>query len=363
MRAEKDAAEVPGDTAGGLPWAGREQLMIETLEEGLTQLYRDRVRVRAIRDKELGKSSSFAIYRIDAQLESGVVLPTIFKDLNSLQQQHGAQELRGLELERSRREIWAYRRVLPRLALGTPDLYGFRWEPRRGNLWLFLEDVGPHRIGHRLDLALYEQAAAWAGRFHEATAKAWDDEQLLRFDQAHYERQGRRLEAYLERIAAADRPLVEHALARYGELVKLVDRLPQSLIHGEFFGKNVMIRPGPAKNALAVVDWETLATGPQYVDLVSISAGRWTWIERMVMRRAYFEARRSAAGRPPVHPPAREDAAWKHFNDEVDIVAVLQAVAWLGFWLSSDVKDRKYASRVSRWLSEVRLAMERDVMA
>jgi hypothetical protein len=58
-----------------------------------------------------------------------------------------------------------------------------------------------------------------------------------------------------------------------------------------------------------------------------------------------------------------EDAAWKRFNDEVDIVAVLQAVAWLGFWLSSDVEDRKYVSRVSRWLSEVRLAMERDVMA
>ena len=255
MRAEKDATEVPGATAGGrvVPWAGREQLMIETLEEGLTQLYRDRVRVRAIRDKELGKSSSFAIYRIDAQLESGVVLPTIFKNLNPLQQQHGAQDLRGLELERSRREIWAYSHVLPRLALGTPDLYGFRWEPRRGNLWLFC--------------------------------------------------------------------------------------------------------------ALAVVDWETLATGPQYVDLVSISAGSWTLIERMVMRRAYFEARRSAAGRSPVHSPAPEDAAWKHFNDEVDIVAVLQAVAWLGFWLSSDVKDRKYASRVSRWLSEVRLAMERDVMA
>jgi hypothetical protein len=103
--------------------------------------------------------------------------------------------------------------------------------------------VGPHRIGHRLDLALYEQAAAWAGGFHAATAETWDDEQLLRFDQAHYERQGRHLETYLERIAAADRPLVEHALARYSELVKLVDRLPQSLIHGEFFGKNVMIRP------------------------------------------------------------------------------------------------------------------------
>jgi aminoglycoside phosphotransferase (APT) family kinase protein len=120
----------------------------------------------------------------------------------------------------------------------------------------------------------------------------------------------------------------------------------------------VLIRPDRATNAIAVVDWETAATGPQYVDLVSISAGRWTRSQRMAMRRAYFEARH-----PPALSPAADDADWNSFNEEVDIVAVLQAVSWLGFWVSSDAQDAKYASRVSRWIRELRLTMGEDVLA
>jgi hypothetical protein len=326
--------------------------MVETLEEGLSRLSGQRVQVQSIREKEFGKGTSFAIHRIDVQLESGAVLPAIFKDLNPLRQQQTAKHIRGLELGRSRREIWMYREVLPSVALGTPQLYGHRWEPKRGNLWLFIEDVGPHRLGHRLDLGLFEQAAAWAGRFHDATTGMSSDERLLRLDRAHYERQGRHLEACQERIVAENRPLVERALARCGELVHLIDGLPHGLIHGEFFGKNVLIRPDRAMGAIAVVDWETAATGPQYVDLVSISAGRWTRSQRMAMRRAYFKARHQ-----PAHSPAADDADWDRFNEEVDIVAVLQAVSWLGFWVSSDAKDGKYVSRVSRWIRELRLTI------
>src|SRR6266545_1515654 len=169
MRQDKGTVELP-DPIGGtaLRRASRRQLMVETLEEGLSQLSGQRVEVQSIRGKEFGKGTSFAIYRIDVQLESGDVLPTVFKDLNPLRQQQTAKRIRRLELGRSRREIWMYREVLPQAVLGTPQLYGYRWEPKRGNLWLFIEDVGPHRLGHRLDLALFEQAAAWAGRFHEA---------------------------------------------------------------------------------------------------------------------------------------------------------------------------------------------------
>jgi hypothetical protein len=328
--------------------------MIETLEEGLTQLFGARVRVRSIQAKELGKSTSFAIHRLDVQLESGDVLPVVFKDLNPLRQLQNAKHLRPLELGRSRRELWMYRHILPGLALGTPRLYGYRWEPKRGNLWLLVEDCGPHRLGHRLDLALYEQAAAWVARFHAAAAGTSGDGRLLRYDRAHYERRSRHLEACLERIAEEHRPLVERALARHATLVQLVDGLPHGMIHGEFFGKNVLVRRGRTTDAIAVIDWETTATGPQYVDLVSISAGRWTRSHRMAMRRAYFDARRSRVG---------AGAGWRRFNEEVDIVAVLQAVSWLGFWVGSDADDPKYATHVSRWLRELGTTMGEDVSA
>ena len=57
--------------------------MIETLEEGLSHVSGDRVQVRSIRAKELGKSTSFTIHRVDVQLESGDVLPVVFKDLSN----------------------------------------------------------------------------------------------------------------------------------------------------------------------------------------------------------------------------------------------------------------------------------------
>jgi hypothetical protein len=334
--------------------ASRGQLMIETLEEGLSQLSGDRVRVRSIHPKELRKSGSFAIHRLDVQLESGDVLPVVFKDLNPLRQFQNAKRIRRLELGRSRRELWMYRHVLPGLALGTPRLYGYRWEPKRGNLWLFVEDAGPHRLGHGGDLALFEQAAAWVGRFHAATTGTWSDERLLRYDRAHYERRGRDLEGCLERIAEENRPLVERALARYGTLVQLVDGLPHGMIHGEFFGPNVLVRRDRTTDAIAVIDWETAATGPQYVDLVSISAGRWTRSQRMAMRRAYFDAR---------HSPGAVGVDWRGFNEEVDIVAILQAVSWLGFWVGRDTNDTRYASHVSRWMRELRTTMGEDVSA
>jgi Phosphotransferase enzyme family len=364
MRHNNDAIEVSRPLTGGSGRGrvSRGQLMIETLEDGLSQLSRDRVRVRSIRANELGKSTSFAIHRVDVQLESGDVLHVIFKDLNPLRQRENAKRIRRLELGRSRREIWMYQHVLPRLVLGTPRLYGCRWEPKQGNLWLFVEDVGRHRLdgqhiaggGSATRLALFEQAAAWVGRFHAATAGLPDDERLLRYDRAHYERWGMHLGACLGRIAEESRPLVERALARHGTLVKLVDDLPHGMIHGEFFGKNVLARHDQSTDAIAVVDWETAGTGPQYVDIVSISAGHWARNERMAMRRAYFDARYS---------PDAVGAGWRRFNEEADIVAILQAVSWLGYWVGSDTSDPRYARHVSRWMRELRTALGDDAPA
>lgn len=137
-------------------------------------------------------------------------------------------------------------------------------------------------------------------------------------------------------------------------MVQLVGGLPHGMIHGEFFGKNVLVRRDRTTDAIAVIDWETAATGPQYVDLVSISAGRWTRNQRMAMRRAYFDAR---------HASVAVGDDWRRFNQGVDIVAILQAVSWLSFGVGSDSNDPKYASHVTRWIRELRTTMDEDAWA
>lgn len=332
--------------------ADRGQLMIETLEEGLSRLSGERLRVRSLCDKGFTRGTSFAIQRLDVELDSADVLPVTFKDLNPLRQLPAAKDVRRLELGRSRREIWMYQDVLPRLGLGTPQLYGHRWEPERGHLWLFMEDVGRHRLGHRLDLDWYERAAAWTATFHRATANHRSDPRLLRVNAALYEARGRHLASMLDRIADGNLPLVKGVLDRYAELVRLAESLPRGMIHGEFFGTNVLIRPDRAVERIAVIDWETAAIGPQYVDLASITAGRWTKTQRTAMRRAYFTAR---------FPAATGDEDWRRFNREVDVVATLEAVRWLDYWVGSDPGRANYVSRVSRWLRELRLYAGEDV--
>jgi hypothetical protein len=326
------------------------RLVVETLEKGLTERSGTPVRVCAISDEVSGKSSSFAVHRLEARLASGDVLSVVVKDLNPLHQLHDARRLRPLELGRSRREVWVYEKVLPQLGLGTPELYGSRWEPARGALWLLLEDVGPHRLARRLDLAAFAEAAAWLARFHEATAGMSGDARLLRFDRGLSESLAGRLEAGLGRIPGDDRSLVECVLGRYEELLPCVDEMPQGMVHGEFFAKNVLLRPHEPR--IAVIDWETAAIGPQYVDLVSITAGQWSESQRMTMRRAYFES---------LHPTARwgrcHDAAWARFNHDVDVVAVLQAIGWLGFWVLGDPGSAKHASRLQQWMRELRLSV------
>src|SRR5205814_7479955 len=50
----------------------------------------------------------------------------------------------------------------------------------------------------------------------------------------------------------------------------------RSVIHGQYFGKNIMLRPRNHEQPLAVIDWETAALGPGTYDLVSVSCGGWT---------------------------------------------------------------------------------------
>jgi aminoglycoside phosphotransferase (APT) family kinase protein len=244
-----------------------------------------------------------------------------------------------------------YEQVLPQLGLGTPQGYGSRWEPAQGRLWLLMEDVGPHRLARSLDLEAFVHAVSWLARFHAATAGTPPDPRLLRLDRGHYERMGSRLAAHVHEIPTEDRLLVGRVLGRYDELLGVVDAVPQGLLHGEFFPKNVMIRAGSP--GVAVIDWETAAIGPQYVDLVSMTAGRWSGSQRAAMRRAYFEGRRPAGSRA-----AARDDEWDCFTCEVNAVAVLQAVCWLGFLLAGDAGIAKRAKHVAQWTHQLRTAVE-----
>jgi aminoglycoside phosphotransferase (APT) family kinase protein len=234
-----------------------------------------------------------------------------------------------------------HRRIFARLRFGTPELYAFRWQPSRGLMGLFLQYAGLLTVRHSKDFTHWLAAARWAAWFHSRVRRLpprrtrW----LPRYDRAHYHHCAERIERRLAALSADDRPLVEQALELYADAVEPLLALPQSIIHGEYYGKNVVLREGRPEEMIAVVDWESAAVGPSYLDPVSLSTGRWTTDKKEALWRVYFDCYRSETGHP---------LDWDEFRRDLAPLQLYQALAWIGWWL-----ERGEVEQMARWLKEL----------
>jgi aminoglycoside phosphotransferase (APT) family kinase protein len=218
-----------------------------------------------------------------------------------------------------------YQAVLSPERHGTPRLYAWRWEPERRLYWLFLEDGGDRLLLDFLELPLWTAAARWAARFHAAT-RALPPAQtdfLPRYDAAHYQDCADRLRRLLPSLPPSQRDLIERGLRCYVTQIERLGALRPSVLHGQFFGKNILLPPGRRAPRVAVIDWETAALGPGTVDLVSLTFGKWTREERHAMQTAYLEQYRAETGE------RIDDAA---FQEELALVALYQSLEWLAWW-------------------------------
>lgn len=55
---------------------------------------------------------------------------------------------------------------------------------------------------------------------------------------------------------------------RWGRVQQECERMPRTLVHGDFVVKNVRVRAGPVGPALVPLDWELAGWGPPAPDLV-----------------------------------------------------------------------------------------------
>jgi aminoglycoside phosphotransferase (APT) family kinase protein len=322
-------------------------LMCETLEQELSVQRGRAVAIRQLRDEGFDCPSSFSVERLHVVLDDGELLGVFFKDLNPMHQCIEARSVRRTPgLQRSRRELWMYREVLDADRLATPRFYGHRWEPSSGRLWLFIEAVGPSRLMDEGDFELWVAAARWLARFHAAMQDADIDRGMLQqYDNAQFRRHAEQLAESPPDVSAEERGLIREALERHAELLDSLDEQPRGIRHGEFFCKNILIRPDvPADQRLAVIDWETAAHGPLYADLTELTAGTWTRDQRSAMWRAYHEQSCHELGR---------EIPWAHFCADVDTMDLAQAIGWLAWWAQGD------RFHIVRCMQELRRVMNR----
>lgn len=293
-------------------------------------------------------TSSFPIEEIDVGFADGSELQLVMKDLSPDGMVESARRARPEFLYEPRREIHTYRRILPYAPPGTATWYGAVANPTTRRYRLFLERVEGLELRHVGAFSIWERTARWIAEFHRAfpptgIAQLARSCRLLVYDEAFYW-------LWLERAQrfAARRPVVRRVVdriaRRYAPLVRRLASMPRTLIHGEFYPCNVVIRRTGHQVRVCPVDWEMAALGPGLMDLASLTTG-WGQRERRALMRAYRAAVSDSSTRP-AHIP-------NDFLVDLDCCRLHLAVRMLG-WSDTWVPPPQHARN---WLAEaVRIA-------
>lgn len=167
-------------------------------------------------------------------------------------------------------EAKVYQELLEPLGVTTPNLVGVFSDVKRDEFLLILEYLGESvRVDKSLDPNAIGLAARWIGRFHFTcqdlmqTASmfylpSYDADYYLSWVQGTIRYSGHIVHKY---------PWFETICERYEEVVTLLLSAPQTVIHGEYYPKNILYRNG----TVYPVDWESAALSAGEIDLASLT--------------------------------------------------------------------------------------------
>lgn len=272
-------------------------------------------------------ASTFSIEEIDVTFEDGSELPLVLKDSNRRAVVGRGQNAQPDFLHDPMREIEVYRQVLPHAPHGTPIHYGHIINPA-GSM-IFLERIDGVELRDAATFSMWELAAQWIARFHRSfvtidlTTLA-QCSKLLVYDESFYWR-------WLERAQrfAPNRPMrrVLDRIARgYGRVVSRLTGLPPTVIHGEFYPSNILVRHTDNEVHVGPVDWEMAALGPGFIDLAALATGWNTRAQRALMR-AYREATSDGL----THGSRIPSSFLKDF-DSCRLHLALRMIGWSATW-------------------------------
>lgn len=266
--------------------------------------------------------SSSHLEELQLSLGDGTVLDVMFK--NPGRQVGTNRQVKPEFLADPQREIETYRSVLSNRRLNTPVFYGAVVDASTSRHWLFLERIPGTRLKELGEFAMWEAAARWAATLHLTYAPAVDElrnrAHLVKYDRAYLERWIGRARHVSGGTAAAARQ-IETLAQSYDALIERLAVLPVTLIHGEFYPSNIVVRHTANGPSVSPVDWEMAAVGPALLDLAAITSGGWTDRRVIALARAYYDA----------SGPAFQLSSFDDFLTALDGCRLFLAVQWLGW--------------------------------
>jgi hypothetical protein len=227
-----------------LPGSGRVTILDRTVNAEYTTFPSERVLVRLADGRELRLLCKYAA-----------------NYSNSAYHHRG-----GIEYEAA-----VYRHIIQASRLSKPTFYGAYTAANDGDTWLIIQFVdGGERVNRSPDPRALILAARWIGQFHAETAQQINNTalNLHRYHNDYYA-------GWLQRMMMFSKPL-HSRFPWLGTLFKRADRFiallldaPLTIIHGEYYPKNVLFHEG----SIYPVDWESAAVAAGEIDLAALVEG------------------------------------------------------------------------------------------
>ena len=207
-------------------------------------------------------SSTFPVELISCKLDNNNPIKFFGKYLGGLgPNNHGHRG--GVEYE-----IKVYDQLIQRLPLNKAHFWGQCYFEEENETLLLMEYLeGSKSLKGNPDINLYLNAASWIARMHvffEGNVPSF----VKRYDESYYT-------VWLDRMlnvpeVMSARPWLKDMIDYFRDHINILIDTPQTLIHGEYYSKNILIRDGDAYP----VDWESAACAPAEIDLASIIEAR-----------------------------------------------------------------------------------------
>ncbi len=183
-----------------------------------------------------------------------------------------------------------YRRLLSKLEISVPIFYGAHTDHHSGATVLVLGYIDGATRVHKAPqwISRMTMAARWLGRFHNATTEVILElgrQFLIRYDREYYVAWSNRTRLYTTPVHTRF-PWIPAACDYFEDSVDYLLRLQETVIHGKFNPKEVLIRG----EDVYPVDWESAAIGVGVIDLAMFVDG-WPCEEVRQWVRAYQNAR------------------------------------------------------------------------
>jgi hypothetical protein len=270
-------------------------------------------------------STSFEIEDLDLMFEDGERLAIVFKCLSRRSLFPAARDARPEFLYNPRREIEVYKSALASKDLGTAAWYGAVIKEDADQYWLFIERVSAATLCHVGEFSTWKNAAAWLGRMHATfdTDRAWNRIGcLLRYDQPLFAIWMERAKSFVAVNHAVRRIASEGGwlVGRYESAIARLMASSTTLIHGEFYPSNILVRAESATQSICPVDWELAAAGPGLIDLAALIAGQWPEARKGEMVSAYHQSLLEHGASP---------ASWSELRSLLDCGCLHVAIQWL----------------------------------